>query len=69
MPKDATQWDKAQKIRNYIAVVEGRLAGSADQSAVQEWIIWARSCAAKIDPFEKVHPTLLHDVPSPDGMQ
>jgi len=61
----ANEWERAAKIRAFVAAVEEQAKADAEISAEQcEWIAWARAKADGLDPLVPISDPIL-DAPEP----
>jgi hypothetical protein len=67
-----TAWQKARQLDEYLAAMAQRIVELDDPKATQaasEWLVWARSYAARIDPLNRTiamppDPEPDHDSPA-----
>jgi len=60
MEHKAADWQRAQRIREYIAAVREKPARETDSvqtATLQEWIEWAERQADRIDPLKVCPPS------------
>ena len=49
--EDAARWRRADVLRQYIDAVECKARENGEQTAVESWLLWARSVLVRIDPM------------------
>ncbi len=64
LESDFDAWNRAERIRAFVAVVENHPAHRSD-AGTPVWASWARGCADRIDPLKDAPPSVL-DTPEAD---
>lgn len=67
LAKQVEDWHQSRRIRTYVAAVREAAFDSGgqivDEEELNEWIAWATSQAARLDPLAKSPPSILDEKP------